>query len=220
MPGMNGADQHCRSHPAPREVARSRRALRKRGVLGVLAAVLLLAGCAGSSTASVSWSPTASPTAALLSQSFDSTVGPGVRYPASWEFELLADPHVGERGGAMQLTSPGRSAVVRITQTQPGRSRAASASRSDLARLRAQAARRHAAILHSGFLTVHGVRLAEVEYESAGRHYLTLTSAGSSAGRPTAQVTVTAACPTGQWLSQRATVMAILDSLSFHRPGA
>jgi hypothetical protein len=188
--------------------------------LAVLAAALLLAGCASRPTATVSPTPTTKHTAPLLSKSFGSTVGLDVRYPTNWWLELLSVGHGRERDGAVELYTRGRRDTIRLMTTQPGFYRLRNADGHDLARMCAVVANRHDAVLQAGIVTIDRVLLAEVEHERGGWHYLTLTSGRSSATRKAERLNVTAVCPIRQWPAQRATVMAILDSMRFFGPGA
>jgi hypothetical protein len=191
-----------------------------KGVLGILAAGLLLAGCASRPTATVSPTPTARHTAPVLSKFFGSTVGLDVNYPANWSFDLLPFEHGHDRDGAIELYTRGRRDTIRVMTTQPGSYRLRNADGHDLARMCAVVASRHEAILQAGFVTIDRVRLAEVEHERGRWHYLTLTSGRSSAKRKAERLNVTAVCPIRQWPTKRATVMAILVSMRFFGPGA
>jgi hypothetical protein len=192
-----------------------------RMALGILVAGVLLAGCAGRSTSTVSPSPAARHAVPALSKYFGSELLT-VSYPASWWAEPLPlGPQESEQSMAIRLSTHGRRDNIGITLTRyRPNCWYGNADGHDLARMCAAAASRHEAILQAGFVTIDRVRLAEVEYEGARRHYLTLTSAGSSPKRRAAQLDVVAVCPIGQWSAQRATVTAILDSMQLFSGGA
>jgi hypothetical protein len=190
-------------------------------VLCILAAVALLAGCAGRSTSTVSPAPAARHAVPALSKTFGSELLI-VGYPASWWAEPLAiGPKESENSMAIRLSTHGRRDTIGITLTRyRPNCWYGNADGHDLARMCAAAASRHEAILQAGFVTIDRVRLAETEYEGARWHYLTLTSAGSRSRRRAAQLDVIAVCPIGQWSAQRATVTAILDSMQLFSGGA
>jgi len=189
--------------------------------LASLVALLPLTGCANRPTAPVSRTPIARHTAPALSKTFGSELLI-VSYPAGWWVEPLAiGPRESEYSMAIRLSTQNRRDTIRIALN---RHRPncwyGNADGRDLARMCATAASRHQAILQAGFVTIDRVRLAEVEHEAGQWHYLTLSSAKSSAKRRAAELDVTAVCPVGQWPVQRATVMAILGSMRLFSGGA
>jgi hypothetical protein len=202
------------------EYTRGHRAFCMKAVLGILAVGALLGGCAGRPTSTVSPKPAARHTLPALSEYFGSEQLT-VNYPASWScVPLPLGPRQSEQSMSMavRLSRGGSHENIRIALIQPGEYWYRNADGHDLARIRAIAASRHEAILQAGFVTISRVRLAELELEAGHWRYLTLTSAKST--QRSAQLEVSVACPNGRWPAQRATVMAILDSMQLFSGGA
>ncbi len=194
-------------------------------VLGMLAVGALLGGCAGRPTSTVSPRPAARHGVPALSEYFGSELLI-VNYPASWWSEPLPiGPKHPEQSMAVRLSRTDSHENIWITLIEPGQNWSGpywyrNADGHDLARLCAAAAGRHEAILQAGFVTISRVRLAELEHEDGHWHYLTFTSAKSTAKRRVARLDVTVVCPIRQWPAQRATVIAILDSMQLFSGGA
>ena len=222
---MAAEDHHSDGRRGQRRAARGCRAFRMKVVLGILAVGALLGGCAGRPTSTVSPRPAARHAVPALSEYFGSELLI-VDYPASWWSEPLPlGPKHPEQDMAIRLSRTGSHENIWITLIAPGPSSSEqywyrNADGHDLARMCAAAAGRHEAILQAGFVTISRVRLAELEHERGHWHYLSLTSAKSTAKHRAARLDVTAVCPIGRWPAQRATVIAILDSMQLFSGGA
>ena len=146
-----------------------------------------------------------------LARSYDNpALGLAIRYPANW---LVSRPEadtvvVGTKAGWVNI----EVGVVR------SRGSFEDATKADFANLLMTPKDGPSRILHTGFVSIAGLRLAEVEYTEGITHYLWLSS--KTSGGQTTSLGIRAVCPTKQWPAQRATETAILDSLKITKPKA
>jgi hypothetical protein len=175
-----------------------------RVVLAAVAAALLVVAvtACGSSVSTVA-------------QSYNSpTLGFSIRYPANWPLKLVS-----ARFGEHNVSFGTDKGFVNVSLNvfPRGTARFENATDATLAGiLQAAKSPLPGRVLHSGFLSIAGVRFAEVEYTQGSTHLLLLSTSGKG-GRASFLI-VRAVCPTSQWSAQRATEMAILDSLRISKP--
>jgi hypothetical protein len=139
-------------------------------------------------------------------------LGVSIRYPASWSV-IPTRAQSGEHTIAIGVDKGFVNVTLNVFPR--GKARFENATGADLVGdLRAGGP--GSRVLHTGFLSISGVRFAEVEYTQASTHYLLLST--STRGSRASLLIARAVCPTSQWSAQRATEMAILDSLRISKP--
>jgi hypothetical protein len=175
-----------------------------RAIVSILVATLLAVALAACSSSR----PTPS-------QSYSNrALGVSIRYPASWSVIPVA-AQIGEHTIAFGV---GKGFVnVTLNVFPRGKGRFEDATGADLAGdLHVAKTPVTGRVLHTGFLSIAGVRFAEVEYTQASTHYVLLST--SARGRRASLLIARAVCPTSQWSVQRATEMSTLDSLRISKP--
>ncbi len=206
-----------------------------RPALAILAAVLLLAGCAGKTTSASTASPSSSPSPVFTvpTRLFSSAaLGVSFRCPAAWPrtwtgplvrhfADDISTGGVGFRGQDGQVGA--YVSFIRPAKHEPPYP-FADADNSDLAQQRSSTGNK---ILYAGLTTIDGLRLVEIESISGAPRgvrpwrFLEFTSAGEGGmanASTTSSLLLFVGCPASEWAKQRGTLMAILASMQFSRP--
>ena len=197
------------------------------GCAFVLASALAACSTSGP-TPKASTSPGRTPASSVPTETFSSAaLGVSFRYPAAWRAATPGLVVTGDSGG---VTFRGPSGEVGVGVTFIRSAKHASAlpfGNADSRDLSNQRSRTGEKILHSELVTIHGLRLVEVETVGSAApgvpawHFMQLSSAGlggnlNMLGASLLHVEV--ACPALRWPAQRSTFLAILDSMRFVRP--
>ena len=141
-------------------------------------------------------------------------LGVSIRYPASWSVIPVA-AQFGEHTIAFGIDKGFVNVTLNVFPR--GKARFENATSADLAgNLHVAETPVTGRVLHTGFLSIAGVRFAEVEYTQASMHILLLST--SVRDRRASLLIARAECPTSQWSVQRATEMTILASLRTSKP--
>jgi hypothetical protein len=139
------------------------------------------------------------------------SLGISVRYPADWHLSAQVYKRV---SGYIVFFTDNRTVGVVLRPTAVLSRRFANANESDMPV--SFTARR---VLHRRFVTVGGLRFAEVEFLSLdGSHCLALDSGIGPESQPGSVLYIDVDCPVGRWPAERATLIAILDSLRISKP--
>ena len=137
--------------------------------------------------------------------------GISVRYPADWH--LSAQVYMRIKHNIVFFTDERRVAIA-LQSTVILSRRYTNANESDMG----VSVRAHR-VLHRRLVTLGGLRFAEVEFLSwDGSHCLTLDSGIGPDSQPGSVLHIEVDCPVGRWPAERATLIAILDSLIISTP--
>lgn len=131
-----------------------------------------------------------------------------VSYPASWSVMKVSSS---DDSWAVVIGTDGSRVNVQLGVDHLRGSAFEDATKADLSNLLQISRDGPSKSLRTGFVSVAGLRLAEVEFTEGSTHYLLLSSKGSNA--QVKYLAIRAVCPTSLWPTRRAAATAIIHSL-------